>query len=238
MTELEFLEQIKLLGINITEHQKEQLREYASFLLEYNKHTNLTAIRNKEDIYLKHFYDSLTLVKIMKFKNEKILDIGTGAGFPGMVLAIIYPQTQIYLLDSNHKKIDFLNELIDKIKIKNIITMYDRAENYVKKNRESFDIVTSRAVSELRILLELSIPALKVGGSFLGMKSKLEEELENSKDTIIILNSRIKGLIEFELPYKNGKRTIIQIQKEKRTNETYPREYRVILKKTLKNKNN
>ncbi len=237
MTEQELIEQLNILGINVTLEQKNKLKDYASFLLEYNQHTNLTAIRTIEEVYLKHFYDSLTLVKMHHFQNEKILDIGTGAGFPGMILAIIFPTTNVFLLDSNHKKIDFLNELIKKLSLNNVTTIYDRAENYVKNNREIFDIVTTRAVSELRILLELSIPALKVGGYFLGMKAKLEEELEVAKDTILILNSKIINKIEFDLPKEKGKRTILKIRKEKQTKEEYPREYRVILKKTLKNKN-
>ncbi len=235
MKKEEFIKELKTLGINITEQQQNLLEEYAFFLLEYNKHTNLTAIKTLEEIYLKHFYDSLTLTKMVSFKDEKILDIGTGAGFPGMVIAILYPKTNVYLLDSNHKKIDFLNKLIEKLHLNNVTTIYDRAENYVKKNRELFDIVATRAVAELRILLELSIPALRVGGYFLGMKSKLEEELESAQDTITILNSKIYNKIEFQLPKENGKRTIIQIRKEMKTKKEYPREYRVILKKILKN---
>ncbi len=236
MKELEFLEEVEKLGINITEDQKEKLREYASFLLEYNKYTNLTAIKTRDEVYLKHFYDSITLVKIEKFENQKILDIGTGAGFPGIVLAVLFPNTKMFLLDSNHKKIDFLNLLVKRLNLENVTTIYDRAENYVKKHREEFDIVTSRAVAELRILVELSLPALKIGGSFLGMKGNITEERNEARETISLLGGSIIKELEFNLLKDTGKRTLIKIEKKETTPKEYPREYRLIVKKALKKK--
>lgn len=238
MTEQEFLIYLKEMGLEISREQQKQLKLYASFLIDYNQHTNLTAIKTEQEIYLKHFYDSLTLYKIYHFQEETILDIGTGAGFPGLVLAICFPNVKVYLLDSNHKKIDFLKELITKLELKNAITVYDRAENYIRENRKKFDIVTSRAVAELRILIELAIPALKKNGFFLAMKSNVKKELSDSKDTLEILNSKVENLLEFNLPKENSYRSIIKIKKEKETETIYPREYRIIIKKPLKKKYN
>lgn len=239
MTEQEFLLAIKELGITLTKDQQTKLKIYAEELLEYNKHTNLTAIKTLEDVYLKHFYDSLTLTKLIDWSsNKNILDIGTGAGFPGLVLAIVYPFLSIDLLDSNHKKIDFLNYMIDKISLTNVHTIYDRAENYTKTNREKYDFITSRAVAELRILLEISFPALKINGSFLAMKSSLEEEKVRAEGAIIELKGKIKNEISFNLPHQSGKRTILEIQKCNPTPLIYPRSYPTILKKSLKKKNN
>lgn len=238
MNEQTFQKYCEELRVVVKEKQFNQLKEYARLLLEYNEHTNLTAIKTLEGVYLKHFFDSLTITKIVNFENEKLLDIGTGAGFPGLVLAIIFPNLQIDLLDSNHKKIDFLNQAIKELNLKNVQTIYARSEDYVKNHKEEYDYVTSRAVAELRILLEISLPSLKIGGSFLAMKSSLDEELTSALDTIDILNSHIKNKIEFTLPIEAGKRTIIEIQKDKKTPDIYPRAYNTILKKALKKMTN
>lgn len=239
MNETEFLNELKKMNINLTQKQIDELKTYALFLLEYNKHTNLTAIKSLEEIYLKHFFDSLTLNKIISFKpNDKLLDIGTGAGFPGLVLAICYPQIQITLLDSNNKKIEFLNQLIKKLNLQNVETVHNRIEEYTKEHRETFDYITSRAVKELRIILEISIAALKIGGSFIAMKSSIEEELQAAKDTIEILNTTLIQKEEFNLPNNTGKRTLLNIEKKHITDSKYPRTYNMILKKPLKKKNN
>ena len=190
------------------------MNEYASFLLSYNQHTNLTAIREKEGVYLKHFYDSLTIVKAFDpTQKYKILDVGTGAGFPGIVLAICYPNLEIHLLDSNIKKIKFLQELIQKLNLKNVKIIYDRVEIYSIKVMEEYDLLISRAVAELRILLETSIQALKVNGLFIAMKASIQDELEAAKDTIELLNCVVKEVIPFELPNQMGIRNIIKIEK-------------------------
>lgn len=238
MNEQTFENFCKELNINLSEEQLMLLKKYAKFLLEYNQHTNLTAIKTVEGVYLKHFYDSLTITKVVSLQHGKLLDIGTGAGFPGLVLAIAFPKIQVDLLDSNHKKIDFLNQVIKNLKLNNVQTIYARCEDYAKKHKEEYDYITSRAVAELRILLEISIPCLKIGASFLAMKSSTEEELTIANDTIYMLNSSIKNKIEFHLPYDAGKRTIIEIKKEKKTPEIYPRPYNLILKKPLKKKIN
>ena len=230
----EFYKEIEKLGINITPNMKQQLEEYSNFLLEYNEHTNLTAIKTKEEVYLKHFYDSLTLTKIANLEKGSLLDVGTGAGFPGLVLAIIFPNLDVTLLDSNNKKITFLKECITRLQIKNAHTVYSRAEDYTKIHRESFDFVTSRAVAELRILLELNIPAVKVNGLFLAMKGNIETELQSSLKTMQILGCRILEKQEFTLPYNGGVRTLLNIKKEKATDLKYPRTYDKIKKKALR----
>lgn len=235
MNEHQFLEALKDLKINLTEKQMQQLNQYANELIEYNKHTNLTAIKEINDIYLKHFYDSLTITKVIPFDEKlNILDIGTGAGFPGLVLAICFPNYSLTLLDSNHKKIDFLNIMISNLDLKNVKTELSRSEEYTKNNREEFDIITSRAVAELRILLEISFPAIKTKGNFIAMKSNLKEELENSLGTIEVLKGKIISQEEFELPFEVGRRTLLKIQKLEETDLSFPRLYATILKKPLK----
>jgi len=242
MNEQEFIEEIKELGITLSNEQLEKFRLYAKLLLEYNTHTNLTAIKTTEEVYLKHFYDSLTLAKVVNFnQNEfklKVLDIGSGAGFPGIVLAICFPKINVDVLDSNHKKIDFLKWIQEKLELNNIKTIYERAENYTKIHREEYDLVTSRAVASLRILIELAIPALKINGSFLAMKSDVDEELQEALSTIKLLESKMVMKEQFDLPKFGGKRTILEIKKFHTTDSIFPRAYNMILKKPLKKKNN
>ena len=233
MTKEEFKNYLQKLNINLTKEQEEKFQIYADFLIEYNKHTNLTAIKDEEGIYLKHFYDSLTIQKYLK-EHDSILDIGTGAGFPGMVLAIINPNNNFVLLDSNNKKINFLKSLNEKLKLENVNFIHERAEEYVRKNLEKYDIVTSRDVADLRILSELSIPALKIKGLFIPLKSNIEEELKKSTDVIEILGGKLIKKEEFILPIENSKRTILLIEHQTKTKQIYPRSYDKILKKTLK----
>lgn len=233
MNQNEFQKEICKLNIAINDIQLKQLDEYANYLLEYNTHTNLTALKTLEEVYLKHFYDSLTLCKIYNFASESILDVGTGAGFPGLVLAIVFPNLKVTLLDSNTKKITFLNECIKRLNLKNVEAINSRAEEYTKVHREEYDLVTSRAVSSLRILLELNIPSLKVGGYFLAMKGNVSEELEEAKSTFQKLFSKMEEQQEFELPLDAGHRTLIKIKKEEITPLLYPREYSKIKKKAL-----
>lgn len=230
MNDKEFLTNLKELGIIPTSTQINALSLYASYLLEYNQHTNLTSIKSIEEVYLKHFYDSLTITKIIDLNEvSTVLDIGTGAGFPGMVLKIMFPHLELTLLDSNNKKIKFLKELANKLNIK-LNLIHDRAENYLENNRETFDLVVSRAVAPLPILSELSIPFLKVNGHFIAMKSSIESELSQSKDILNKLNSKVTSIEEFNLPIENSKRTLIKITKHQTTPLKYPRRYDIIKK--------
>ncbi len=231
----EFLNELNKINISLTEKQLSNLETYKNLLQEYNQKFNLTAITKTEDIYLKHFYDSLTLIKACNFKEPlKVLDIGTGAGFPGLVLKIVFPSLDITLVDSNNKKILFLNKVISKLELTNITVIGKRVEDLPKNYREYFDIVTTRAVSNIRIILELAIPYLKVNGYFLPMKGIVTQELEESAKTLEILNCEVTDIIKFLLPIENSNRTIIKIKKLKETPEIYPRTYDKILKKPLR----
>lgn len=229
----EFLIELQKLNIEPTKEQLSNLEKYKNLLIEYNQKFNLTAITKENDIYLKHFYDSLTLTKTLDLNKElNLLDIGTGAGFPGLVLKIFFPKLNITLLDSNNKKITFLNTVIKELNLNNIICINKRAEE-LQNLRETFDVVTSRAVAHLRILSELAIPLLKVNGLFIPLKGDVTLELAESKSTITTLNSELISTFNFKLPIENSTRTILIIKKNKATPSVYPRPYDKIKKKSL-----
>ena len=234
MNKEEFILEVEKLGIKLTEKQLEQFETYANELLEYNKHTNLTAIRNIEDVYLKHFYDSITVVKNVILDQEKVIDVGTGPGFPGVVLKIIFPNIKLTLLDSNNKKTKFLTYIINKLELDDVVIVNDRIESFVKENRYTFDIVTARAVSHLRIISELCLPLLKIEGTFIALKGDASLEIKESKDTLKILNSEIIKETKFLLPKENSNRTILSIKRNGDIKEDYPRTYDKIIKKPLK----
>ena len=230
----EFINEIKKLGIDVTGEQLEKLEIYCNFLLEYNSHTNLTAIKNKEEVYLKHFYDSLTLVKAIDLTSvDTLLDIGTGAGFPGMVLKIFFPNLQIYLVDSNNKKTKFLIELKDKLNVDKVEVINNRIENITSRFINSIDVVTARAVTNLPVLVELALPLVKVDKYFIAMKGNAQDELENSEYAITYLGGKIEDVKEFVLPHDAGKRTLISIQKIKKSELNKLRPYEKIVKKPL-----
>lgn len=235
MNKEEFLKELKKINIELNKEQENKLDIYASFLLEYNEHTNLTAIKTLEGTYLKHFYDSLTLIKAYDLTKEiNVLDIGTGAGFPGLVLKIVYPNLNITLLDSNNKKTKFLSECIEKLNLENVTVINKRAEEFAKENKEKFDLVTSRAVAHLRVLTELSLPFLKKNGYFIPMKSDYIKELEESKKTIEVLGGKLENVINFKLPLEDSNRNILIIKKIDETPKIYPRTYDRIIKKPIK----
>ena len=222
----EFTRELNKIGITLTDKQLDELNTYKEFLKEYNSHTNLTTITEDNEIYLKHFYDSLTLAKYVNLnKVNNMLDIGTGAGFPGMVIKILYPHIDMYLMDSNNKKLDFLTQLSEKLGLTNVHMLHVRAEEYAKTNRECFDLVTSRAVAALPILTELALPLTKVDGKFIALKANASEEIKLSKNIIEKLNGNIDLIDEFTLPKCKDPRTIIVISKKGHTNESYPRDY-------------
>jgi 16S rRNA (guanine527-N7)-methyltransferase len=234
MNEKEFINELNKLGIKINNNQLNQLNRYYELLMEKNKVMNLTNIVEKDSVYLKHFYDSLTLATICDLNSiTSLCDIGTGAGFPGLVIKILYPQINIVLIDSLDKRIKFLNEIIEDLGLKNIIALHMRAEEYAKNNREKFDIVTSRAVARLSILTELCLPLVKVGGYFIPMKAKAEEEIKEIDNNLSTLNSKIEGIKTFILPIEESNRTLIKIKKMKINDKKYPREFKEIKKKPL-----
>lgn len=165
MNKEEFILELSKLNIELTEDQLNNLNTYKDYLIEYNSHTNLTTITDPEEIYLKHFYDSLTIAKVIDLKEyNSLIDVGTGAGFPGMVLKIVYPNLNVTLLDSNNKKTKFLSELKDKLNLDNLNIINERSEEFALNHLETFDIVTSRAVANLRVLTELCLPMVKENG--------------------------------------------------------------------------
>ena len=223
MDQNRFIEELQKLNISPTLDQLKQLEKYYELLIEYNKVMNLTSITNKEDVYLKHFYDSLTLSKIIDLnKDLELCDIGTGAGFPGLVLKIIFPNLKITLVDCLNKRINFLNNVIEELKLEDIKTIHARIENYGKDNREQFDIVTARAVAPLNILLEYSIPIVKVNGYFIPLKGNLDNEVNYNK-ALIKLKCTIEKKEIFKLPIENSHREILLIKKNKKTNKIFPR---------------
>lgn len=234
MNKDEFIKEIEKLNILYDKEKLNKLDIYMNYLLDYNSHTNLTAIKEEKDIYLKHFYDSLTICKACDLKNiNNLLDIGSGAGFPGMILKIFFPHINITLIDSNNKKTNFLNELSKKLELE-VDVINDRVENYTKDNLNKFDVVTSRAVANLRVLSELSLPLVKEKGLFIALKGNMDEKLEEAKDTIEIMNGKIINKITFDLYENTGVRNIIVIKKNLKTDLSILRTYDKILKKPLK----
>ena len=209
----------------LVEEMQQQFEDYMKLLLEWNEKINLTAITEEDEIILKHFVDSLTICKYIK-EGKSIVDVGTGAGFPGVPLKIAREDVKVTLVDSLNKRLLFLNDVIEKLALKDIETLHYRAEEFgqSKKYRESFDIATSRAVANLSTLVEYLLPLVKVGGICICMKgSELKEELENSKKAIHILGGEIQEMEEFCLPGTDIKRTIVIVKKISSTPKKYPR---------------
>lgn len=228
-----FIKELKKINININNKQLEQLETYYKILIEENKKYNLTSIIDKEQVYLKHFYDSITITKIIDLTTQTICDIGTGAGFPGIVLKIIFPKLKVTLVDSTAKKCNFLKIVISKLELKDIEIVNERAEIFSKYTREKYDIVTSRAVAPLKHLLEYSIPLVKVNGYYIAMKSDISKEIEDIDIYEKKLNIKQIEKISFKLPKENSLRTLIKYQKLSPTNLKYPRKYSEIKKKSL-----
>lgn len=214
-------ELFKKYNINVNEKQLLLFNNYFIDLIEKNKVMNLTAITDKEQVYTKHFIDSVLPVKFIK-ENSKILDIGTGAGFPGIPLKIIEESLNIVLLDSLNKRVEFLKEEISKLNLNNIQAVHYRAEDYANVSRETFDYVVSRAVARLNTLLEYCLPFVKVGGTFIAYKSvNSEEEITEAKNALSILGGKIEKIEEYDL--EGNKRVLIFIKKVKETPKKYPR---------------
>ena len=220
--------------IKIDENQKNQLVSYMELTLKANESFNLTANDTKESFMIKNIIDSLLIVKNLDLNGKNILDLGSGAGLPGIPLAIYYKNANFTLLEPLTKRANFLKEIAQKLGLKNVKVVNDRAEIFIKNARESYDFVTSRAVSRLNILLELSIPFLKVGGKLIAYKGiNYQEEINESKNALDLLSSKIIAIEEENLVQINEKRYNIFIQKNQKTSQKYPREYRLIKKKAL-----
>ncbi len=223
----QFIAMLSEKGIPLSEKQMEQYEIYYSTLVEWNEKMNLTALTDKSDVYLKHFYDSLTAGFYYDFTQPLTLcDVGAGAGFPSLPIKIAFPNLQITIVDSLNKRIGFLEHLSKKIGLTDVRFIHDRAETFgqKKEHREVYDVVTARAVAKLSVLSELCLPLVKVGGTFIALKgASAAEELTAGKKAVAILGGRLEKTYSFTLPEEDSERNIIIIHKEKSTPKKYPR---------------
>lgn len=227
-----FILEANKLNINLSDKMLNQLEKYYELLVEWNEKINLTAITDKNEVYLKHFYDSLTLCKVIDLNEiDSLCDIGTGAGFPGIVLKICFPHLKLTLVDALNKRINFLKLVCGELGLTNVECIHARAEEYAIKNREKFDVVTARAVAALPVLLEYSIPLVKNSKYFIALKGT--EDINESKNALKILNCKILQEEKFLLPIEKSNRTIIKVQKLGNTSGKYPRRFSEIKKKPL-----
>lgn len=233
-------EELSEFSIELSELQLHQFYQYFELLIEWNKVMNLTTITEVEDVVTKHFVDSLSLVKVLpdlKSEQVQILDMGTGAGFPGIPLKIVFPELEITLLDSLNKRINFLNEVIEQLGLKKIKAVHGRAEDYGRDReyREKFDYCVSRAVANLSTLSEYCMPYVKIGGAFIPYKSgKIEEELNQAKGAVKLLGGKIEEVITFMLPKTDVERSFVVVRKKEGTSKKYPRKAGLPGKEPLK----
>ena len=223
----QFEKDCKALGVTLSDEQIQQFLKYYEMLVEWNEVMNLTAITQYDEVKKKHFVDSISLCKAYDVtQNKTVIDVGTGAGFPGLALKIAFPDLQVTLLDSLNKRINFLNEVCNLCNLSNVITIHGRAEEISRKEeyREKFDYVVSRAVANLTVLSEYCLPYVKEDGYFLPYKSgDIKEEAANSKKAVKILGGSIEDIISFEIPDTDMARTILKIHKTKATPKRFPR---------------
>ena len=221
------------LGINIDEDKLEKLNIYYEELIAYNEHTNVTGITLKEDVYLKHFYDSLMIAKAIDLNNiSTMIDIGSGAGFPGVVLKIFFPNIELTLLDSNNKKTKFLEIICNKLDLKNVQIINDRAENYAINHLNEYDLCVSRAVAFVDIIASISIPFIKKDGKVVLMKGSFENELNVLQNHLNELNIKLFNIIEYNLPSLADQRNLIVIEKNSITSKIMS--YSQIIKRNKK----
>lgn len=231
-------EKVKELSIVLNDKQIQQFEQYYNILVEWNKVMNLTAITEYEEVVEKHFLDSLTIVNAIHVEEiETLIDVGTGAGFPGIPLKIAFPHLKVTLLDSLNKRIKFLNEVINLLELNDIKAIHGRAEDYAKQAeyREQYDICVSRAVANLATLSEYCLPYVKVDGLFVPYKSgEIDEELKSSEKAVSILGGKVEEVVKFQLPGTDIGRSFVKIHKIKETKKKYPRKAGMPTKEPLK----
>lgn len=233
----QFEKDLKYLGISLSEEQLGQFLSYYEMLAEWNQMINLTAIIEYDDVMKKHFVDSLSLIKAVDVTRPlSLIDVGTGAGFPGLALKIAFPNLKVTLLDSLNKRIQFINKMIENLGLTEVETIHGRAEDFAKpgKLRESFDLCVSRAVANLSTLSEYCIPFVKKGGLFISYKSeKISEEIAAAQNAISVLGGKLEGQVEFMLPDSDIYRNFVIIRKQKPTPQKYPRKAGIPVKMQL-----
>ncbi|MGN0422302.1 MAG: 16S rRNA (guanine(527)-N(7))-methyltransferase RsmG [Lachnospiraceae bacterium] len=233
-----FEQKLNELGIQLSERQYQQFDDYFELLIEWNKVMNLTGITEYEEVNEKHFVDSLSIVKAIDIGNiETVMDVGTGAGFPGIPLKIAFPHLKVTLLDSLNKRIKFLDTVISDLELEDIHTIHGRAEDYARKEeyRENFDLVVSRAVANLSTLSEYCLPYVKTGGLFIPYKSgEIEEEVKNAETALKILGGKKIKTVKFQLPGSDIGRSLLVIEKIKSTGKKFPRKAGLPAKEPLK----
>lgn len=227
-----FKDEVSKLGIDVSSDKLLKLERYYELLVLWNEKINLTSIVEKDLVYLKHFYDSLTVVKAIDLNSiQSLCDIGTGAGFPGIVLKIFFPHIHLTLVDCLLKRIKFLEVVVSELGLDNVVTVHARAEEYGVIVRSKFDVVTARAVSSIPVLLEYSVPLLKVSGYFVAMRGS--DDTSNLDNALKVLNCQKVGTFGFKLPIEDSSRTIVLFKKISDTDKKYPRKNAMIKKYPL-----
>ena len=232
------VEKMNGIHVKLNDRQLQQFHRFYEMLVEWNKVMNLTGITEYDEIVEKHFVDSLSIVNVFELERiNRVLDVGTGAGFPGIPIKIVFPHLEVVLLDSLNKRIKFLDAVIDELEIKKISTIHGRAEDFARKEeyREKFDLCVSRAVANLSTLSEYCLPYVKRDGFFISYKSgNIEEEIEESKKAIQFLGGNIENVIKFQLPGTDISRSLVKVKKVKNTNLKYPRKSGVPAKEPIR----
>lgn len=226
------------LGMDLSRGKYDKFIKYMRLVQEWNEKINLTAIIDDEEFVKKHFIDSIKVFKSNKLEKAKtIIDVGTGAGFPGLPIAIMDESKKVFLLDSLNKRVNFLNIVVSELDLKNVVTIHSRAEDGARQEelREKFDVAVSRAVANMAVLSEFCLPYVKVGGSFIALKGPaIDEELKNSKNAIGTLGGKLDSIIEVEIEDTDLKHNIVIINKIKECSKVYPRKAGIVSKKPLK----
>lgn len=232
---MNFKEEVLKLGIELKDGQLDQFEQYYRFLIEENRKMNLTAITEQEEVYRKHFLDSLEISRILPVGSPiTLLDVGSGAGFPSVPYAIVSPDTKVTIIDALQKRIRFLEQLTNKLRLTNVEVYHFRAEDYAKEKREFFSVVTARAVARLNVLCELCLPLVALNGIFIAMKgASAQEEVREAEKSMEALGGKLEKQLSIELPEQHEKREIIVIRKVRKTPACYPRRFAMIKERPI-----